>query len=325
MATTTRIGTFFGETPVLSANGRYVAYVSTIVEFDNDTNGVSDVVVQDLVTGQIFFVSVSSDEVSGNDSSSLTDSLAISADGRFIAFESNATNLVPGDTNGESDLFLRDMVAGTTTRISVSSNGSQVPANTFNLFYRPSISADGRFVAFECDAQLADVPTGGSDIFVRDVVAGTTTIVSVNSSGVQADSSSFSPSISADGRFVAFQSLARNLAADDTDIDFDVFVHDRLTQTTTLASVNSQGQKGSGVSTNEIPDNGDSRNPVISPNGRYVVFESGSTNLVPNDTNGVIDIFMHDIQTRITTRISVDSKSGKWVECVGVQSIRRVY
>jgi Tol biopolymer transport system component len=308
MATTTRIGTTFGENPVLSANGRYVAYVSTIAEFTNDTNGVSDVVVQDLLTKQIYFVSLSSNEVLGNQSSSLSDTPAISADGRFIAFESNATNLVPGDTNGETDLFLRDVVVGTTTRISLSSNGSQVPANTAYTSYNPSVSADGRFVAFQSYAQLAGVPTGVTDIFVRDVVAGTTTIASVNSSGVQADSFSTSPSISADGRFVAFQSLARNLVAGDTSNNFDIFVHDRLTKTTVCASVNSQEQKGSGVSPNESPAfESAATNPVISPNGRYVVFQSSYTNLVDNDTNGVTDIFMRDLQAGTTTRISVDS------------------
>jgi Tol biopolymer transport system component len=311
MATTTRIGTLFGEKAVLSANGRYVAYVSTNIDFSNDTNGVSDVVVQDLVTGKISFVSLSSDEVLGNGFSSLSDTPALSSDGRFIAFQSSATNLVPGDTNGEADLFLRDTVAGTTTRISISSNGSQVPANTFQIIYRPSISADGRFVAFESDAQLAGVQSSATDIFVRDVVAGTTAIVSVNSSGIQADSSASSPSISADGRFVAFNTLASNLVAGDTNINFDVFVHDRLTKTTLCASVNSQGQKGSGVSSGEPAFDSDAHNSVMSPDGRYVVFESSYTNLVANDTNKVTDIFRHDLQTRTTTRISVDSNGNQ--------------
>lgn len=312
MATTTQIGTFFGESPVLSANGRYIAFRSSFKEFTNDTNDSSDVFIQDLVTGQFFFASVSSDEVLGNGNSSLLDAPAISADGRFIVFSSDATNLVPGDTNGELDLFLRDTVAGTTTRISLDANGNQSPANLFsNVQYRPSISADGRFVAFQSEAQLAGVPTGGDDVFVRDTVAGTTTIVSVNSSGTQADAPSSSPSISADGRFVVFHSLARNLAAGDGVGSFDVFVHDRLTGTTSIASVNSQGQKGSGASGSELSLTSAALNPVMSPDGRYVVFQSSYTNLVPNDTNGVSDVFMRDLQTGTTTRISVDSNGNQ--------------
>jgi len=269
-----------------------VAFVSTLTEFTNDTNSSSDVILQDLKTGQFFFLSVSSNETLGNANSSFLDSIAISANERFVVFSSDASNLVPGDTNGELDLFIRDTVAGTTSRISVDSNGNQSPANLFsNAQYRPSISANGRFVAFQSEAQIAGVFTGGDDIFVRDVVAGTTTIVSVNSSGGQANAPSSSPSISADGRFVAFESLATNLVAGDTVGSFDIFMRDRLTGTTTIASVNSQGQKGGGASSNEIlplQETG-AHEPVMSPDGRYVVFQSGYTNLVPNDTNGVIN------------------------------------
>jgi Tol biopolymer transport system component len=310
MATTTRIGTFFGESPVLSANGRYVAYITTNIDFQNDTNGASDVVVQDLVTQNFFFASVSSDEVLGNDFSGSLDSPAISADGRFVVFNSFATNLVPGDSNGEPDLFMRDLTAGTTTRISVDSNGNQVPANTIESQFRPAISADGRFVAFQSRAPLAGPGTGGGNIFVRDVVSGTTTIASANSSGVAVGGSS--PSISADGRFVAFMSLANNLVSGATNnLDFDIFVHDRLTQTTILASVNSQGQPASGRSTSEFGLESGSFDPVMSADGRYVVFKSSATNLVPNDTNQVADIFRHDLQTRTTTRISVDSNGNQ--------------
>lgn len=315
MATTASIGTFFGETPIISANGRYVIYVTKIDELTNDTNRVSDVLMQDLATGSLSLISVSSQGALGNSPASTLDRPAVSADGRFIVFASDATNLVAGDTNGEADLFLRDTIAGTTTRVSVATNGAQIPANTFQSAFLPSISADGRFVAFQSNVPLGGIRgegrTSDAAIFVRDVAAGTTTQVSVNSSGTAANAASLSPSISADGRFVAFQSLASNLVPEDTGIDYDVFVHDRLTRTTTLVSVNSQGQKGTGNSTNEVPDNNSSRNPVLSPNGRYVVFESGATNLVPNDTNGVTDLFMRDLQTQQTARISVSSSGNQ--------------
>ncbi|MBF2076368.1 MAG: PD40 domain-containing protein [Synechococcales cyanobacterium C42_A2020_086] len=312
MATTTQVGTSSGKLAVLSANGRYVAFSGSLFPelFDlNDRNAANDVFVQDLDTKLVYAVSVSSDEGYGNRSS---EEPVISTDGRFIVFSSDATNLVPGDTNGETDLFRRDTIAGTTIRVSLDSNGNQVPAGSNDVLYRHSLSADGRFVAFQSNAQLAGVPTPHKDIFVRDVVAGTTTIVSVNSSGQQANLDSFAPSISADGRFVAFDSLASNLVAGDTFNSSDVFVHDRLTGTTTLVSANSQGQKGSGVSANEsVAFQSRAGDAVISPNGRYVVFESSYTNLVPNDTNGVTDVFMRDLQTGITTRISVDSNGNQ--------------
>jgi RTX calcium-binding nonapeptide repeat (4 copies)/WD40-like Beta Propeller Repeat len=312
MPITTLIGDRFDEKPVVSANGRYVAYVAPVAfGFENDKNGVSDVLVQDLLTGQVSFVSVSSQGSVANDYSSLLDKLAISADGRFIVFESSATNLVVDDTNGESDLFMRDTIAGTTIRVSLAANGSQLPANTTESFFSPSLSADGRFVAFASRASLTDVRINDDGIFVRDVLAESTTLVSVNSSGVAANAFSTDTSISADGRFVAFQSLATNLVADDKGVDYDVFVRDRLTETTIQASVNSQGQKGSGAATNRIYDDDDSSNPAMSPNGRFVVFESGTPNLVENDTNGRVDIFMHDLQTRLTTRVSVDSNGNQ--------------
>ncbi|MGJ3245306.1 MAG: hypothetical protein ACFE0I_04435 [Elainellaceae cyanobacterium] len=310
MATTTRIGTSFGEKPVLSANGRYVAFVSNFLEFENDTNGVGDVFLQNLETGQIFFVSTASDGTQGNGDPGSFDSLAISADGRYVVFSSNANNLVPGDTNGVPDLFRKDLTTGAIARLSVDSNGTQSPANVLNNNqYRPSISADGRYVAFQSRAPLTGV--SGEGVFVRDAVASTTTLASVNSNGVPANSPSSSPSISADGRFVAFSSLASNLSPQDTGIDFDIYMRDRIEQTTTLVSVNSQGQKGDGFSVNESFLNDDALNPVMSPNGRYVVFQSTYSNLVPNDTNGYSDVFMHDLQTGTTTRISVDSNGNQ--------------
>ncbi|MBE9137731.1 hypothetical protein IQ254_11095 [Nodosilinea sp. LEGE 07088] len=324
MATTTRIGTFFGESPVISSSGRYVVFASTLTEFSNDPNGVEDVVIQDLETGQFFFLSVSSDQVFGNGSSAAFDAPAISANERFVVFASDATNLVPDDTNGETDLFVRDRIANTTTRVSLAADGSQVPANTFVSQYRPVISGDGRYVAFQSDALLAGVPNGATDIFVRDTVANTTEVVSVSSDGEPANAVSFAPSISADGRFVAFETLASNLDARDTAIgsDYDIYVRDRVDQTTTLVSVNSQGQKGDGVSVNEIPDSGEASNPVMSPDGRFVVFESTFTNLVPNDINGVQDVFMHDLQTGSTTRLSVDSNGNQANGSSGISFVK---
>jgi archaellum component FlaF (FlaF/FlaG flagellin family) len=220
---------------------------------------------------------------------------SISANGRLVAFTSNADNLVLGDTNNDFDIFVRDLLTNTTNRVSVDSAGNQVNDSS----YDPSISADGRFVAFESDAtNLVPGDSNSSfDIFVRDLLTNTTTRVSVGSAGNQALGSSRNASISADGRFVAFQSDATNLVPGDTNSSVDVFVRDLLTNTTTRVSVDSAGNQG-------INDSG---LPSISGNGRFVAFSSNVGNLVPGDTNNSTDIFVRDLLTNTTTRVSVSS------------------
>jgi Tol biopolymer transport system component len=164
-------------------------------------------------------VSVDSAGVQANDSSS---SRAISADGRFVAFQSDASNLVAGDSNTSPDVFVRDRMTGTTERVSVATGGAQ--GNGSSTF--ASISGDGRFVVFSSGSTnlVAGDSNARWDIFLRDRKTGTTTIVSRNTAGVQADGNCYDPAISADGRFVAFHSFATNLAAGDTNSDWDVFV-----------------------------------------------------------------------------------------------------
>ncbi|MDI6844046.1 MAG: Ig-like domain-containing protein [Anaerosomatales bacterium] len=220
---------------------------------------------------------------------------SISADGRYAAFCSDASNLVAGDTNGKLDVFVRDLATGTTTRVSVSSSGEE--GNDYSN--TPSISADGRYVTFYSFASnlVSDDTNSVHDVFVRDLASGETTRVSVSSSGVQGNSYSYDPSISADGRYVAFYSHARNLVPDDTNGADDIFVRDLATGTTTRVSVSSSGEEG----------NGDSYDPCISADGRYVAFYSSASNLVAGDTNGKQDIFVRDLATGTTTRVSVSS------------------
>ncbi|NJK68253.1 MAG: calcium-binding protein [Microcoleus sp. SU_5_3] len=224
---------------------------------------------------------------------------SISADGRFIAFESTATNLVPGDTNNNSDVFVRDRLTNTTTRISVNSTGNQGNFDAFN----PAISADGRFVAFESNStNLVPGDTNNtSDIFLHDRLNGSTTRISVDSTGQEGDRPSINPSISADGRFVAFESNSINLVPGDTNNNSDIFIRNIEKNTTTRVSVNSTGKQG----------NIGSFNPSISANGRFVVFDSLADNLVAGDTNSTRDIFVREIQTNTTTRISVNSSGNQ--------------
>jgi Tol biopolymer transport system component len=248
-------------------------------------------------------VSVSSRGAQGNDGSGgFQDShggtyvgigVAISAGGRFVAFQSNATNLVPGDTNAAIDIFVRDRREGTTERVSLARQGRQADGGSFSV----SMSADGRFVAFASEATNV-VPgdrNGTADIFVRDRQTGTTERVSVATTGAEADGPSDWPAISANGRFVAFQSDATNLVPGDTNGTTDIFVRDRLRGTTRRASVGPYGLQA------------DERSyfPSLSANGKVVAFASEADNLDPGDTNGAFDVFTRDLRTGRTERVSV--------------------
>lgn len=219
---------------------------------------------------------------------------SISGDGRFVAFHSYAGNLVPGDTNNNADIFVYDRQTGTIERVSLSSQG--VEAN--NHCTGPTISSNGRIVAFNSTAtNLVQGDTNGiNDVFVHDRQTGITERANVSSQGVEANYSSGGPSLSADGNLVAFESYANNLVPNDTN-SYDIFVRDRLAGTTERVSVDSQGNEG----------NGYSHQASISANGRFVAFHSTARNLVPNDTNSIWDVFVHDRQTGNTERVSVDS------------------
>src|SRR6185436_5012987 len=197
---------------------------------------------------------------------------AISADGRFVAFASSASNLVAGDTNGTNDIFLRDRAAGTTVLLSVDSAGTQGNGPSQS----PAISADGHLVAFLSVASnlVPGDTNSGSDVFVRDLQSATTERVSVTSNGSQVYAGGTYPSISADGAYVAFISAAPDLVAGDTNGVLDVFLRNRTSGTTERVSVGSGGVEG------------DDRSgfAAISADGRYVVFQSKATNLVPGDT-----------------------------------------
>ena len=207
---------------------------------------------------------------------------AISADGRFVQFQSSSTNLVPGgDTNGQEDIFVRDRIAGTTERVSVASDGTE--ANGSNLG-GGSMSGDGRFVVFISDATnlVAGDTDGTRNAFVRDRTLNTTEKIPLSGETVQA-------SISDDGQLIALTSVTGGLN--------HILIYNRSTDTTEQVD----------VSTNETPANARSMEPTISPDGRYVTFTSDASNLVAGDTNGKPDAFIRDRQAGTTERISVSS------------------
>ncbi|KAA3605222.1 MAG: calcium-binding protein [Planctomycetota bacterium] len=279
--------------PAISGDGRFVTFSSDASNLvSGDTNGVTDIFVHDRQTGQTSRVSVDS---AGGQGDSMSDDPSISVDGRFVAFQSWASNLVPGDTNLSVDIFVHDRQTGQTTRVSVDSVGVQ----GYGQSYYPSISADGRFVAFYCSSSnlVSGDTNGWGDTFVHDRQTNDTTRVSVDSAGLQGNGESWECSISGDGRVVAFISAASNLVSGDTNWARDVFVHDRQTGQTTRVSVDSAGGQG----------NGHCWNTSISHDGRFVAFDSIASNLVPGNVNSYEDIFVHDRQTGQIIQVSVDS------------------
>ncbi len=252
---------------------------------------MADIFVHDLQTGVTRRVSVSSNGEQANGQSLKP---SISADGRFVAFESEATNLASEDTNGAADIFVHDLQTGVTRRVSVSSSGAQAYGGS----HGPSISYDGRFVAFE--SQATNLASGDTttvqDIYVHDLQTGVTEWMSVTYNGYPVNGSNHAPTISADGRFVLFYSLAYNLVSGDTGYT-DVFVRDRKMGMTSRVSVTPSGQQAQG----------NSNYSSISADGRFAAFSSTASNLVSGDTNSTGDIFVHDRQTAAIERVSVSS------------------
>jgi Tol biopolymer transport system component len=291
--------------PSISADGRYVAFASTASNLvPGDTNGTYDVFVRDLQTGSIARVST---DVNGGQSNGNSFDQSISADGRYVAFTSGASNLVPGDTNGSEDVFVRDLQTDAITRVSTDVNGGQGNGRSSNQ----SISADGRYVTFTSLASnlvpgdTDFVPHGttfGIDVFVKDLQTGAITCISTDANGKPANQSGGGgSSISADGRYVAFTSDLSNLVPGDANHTSDVFVKDLQTGSITCISTDADGDHG-----NEF-----SVNPSISADGRYVVFYTASSNLVPGDTNNTHDVFVRDLQTGSIARVSTDVNGGQ--------------
>jgi RHS repeat-associated protein len=277
----------------------FQSFASNLVP--GDTNSNTDIFTYERATGAVARITVGFD---GSQTNGQAGSPSISGDGRWVAFTSIASNLVPADTNGRQDVFLFDRVTRTMSRISVTSAGQQSSGHSFNV--TGAITFDGRYVGFNSFADLTSPVDGNVNItsaYVYDRVLGTIRSVCVNSDGIEVRSC-FAPSISDDGRYVAFDSDNAGLVTGDTNGRRDVFLRDMLEGRTVRLSVSSSGAQG----------NFDSCSAAITADGRFVAFASGASTLVDGDTNGFFDVFVRDLASGSIERVSLGQG--------GVQSAR---
>lgn len=282
--------------PTISADGARVAFRSEARNLVSaaDTIASSDIFVRDLPSGVTSLVSVSTSGAAGSGNAL---NPAINADGTRVAFQSNSSNLVPGDANLANDVFVRDLVSSSTILVSVNSSGT---GSANGASSSPQIDHSGSRIAFVSSASNlvnAASVNGSSDVFLRDLANGVTHLVSMRSADTgEGSGASTVPVISADGRRVAFQSVALDLVAGDLNNQMDVFVRDLASATTHLASIN-MAASGAG--------NGSSSAPAISANGTRVAFQSLASDLVGGDANGVRDTFVRDLTMGVTHLVSV--------------------
>jgi Tol biopolymer transport system component len=281
------------EWPVLSADGRYVLFQSQASNLaPGDPDATHDAYLRDVQNGTTEMISVDSNEVHAAGFSLAT---SLSADGSLAIFFSNAPDVVAGDPGTDFDVFVRDRAAGTTSIVSVDSSGAHGNGDSEQAV----ISPGGRFVAFRSRASnlVANDTNAEWDVFVHDRQTGATERVNLGPGGAEAHGDSYPTSMSFDGRYVLFSSLAADLVAGDTNNERDIFVRDRQTGQTRRIS----------VSTGGVQTNGDSHAGFLSADGRFATYVSLGNNLVANDTNGVQDVFVHELATAATTRVSVAS------------------
>jgi Tol biopolymer transport system component len=282
--------------PEISADGRYVVFSSAAANLvANDTNGTYDVFVRDRATGTTTRVSTSSGGVEADAQCLLP---KISPTGRWVGFDSAATNLVANDANGHTDVFVKDLATGVLTRESVTHSGGDSDGDS----YVQAISSDGHWLVFSSLATnlVANDTNGWRDLFLRDRWSGVTTRCVMGLGGTEPNGLTIRAVMSADARFIAFESRASNLVAGDTNNTMDVFVLDRDTGVIERESVGPAGQEG----------DGENDGPSISGDGRYVGFASYSTNLWPNDANGSSDVFLRDRTTGAVELISRSMSGG---------------
>jgi Tol biopolymer transport system component len=289
----------------LSQDGKFIAFncgANNLVT--GDTENYYDIFVRDLVNGTTERISVTNADPSIG-ANSHSEYPSISAYGRYVAFHTTATNIMATYSGGYSNVYVRDRLTATTEIASKTATGTPGYGGNGDSS-SPSLSSDGQYAAFESNATDLGPGGGGSnyDIFVRDLTGAATTLVSQSSPGYGGNDNSWDPSISGDGRYVAFESRATNLANRDFNVwglYYDIWVWDRQDSSITLVS------RGSYIGGYYGGYGGDSYDPSISADGRYVAFTSNASNLVPGVNSDYTDIFVRDLVNNTTSLVSVGS------------------
>lgn len=271
----------------LSSDGNFALFEGSASNWVAvDTNGLYDVFLRDRANGTTELVSLANN---GTQSNGFCGGGSVSDDGRFVAFDSDATNLVAGDLNGAVDVFVRDRATATTVRVSEALAGGD--ANGHSSYSQ--ISADGRFVtwaSYASDLVSVDANGAGQDVFLRDLLGNPTELLSLDAAGQQFPFGSVAPRISANGQQIAFQ------RASGANAPHGIFLRERSTNTTECISVDA----GSACAI--------SNSSSISADGRFVVFSSQHPSLVPGDSNALQDVFVRDRVRGTTRRVSVSSQ-----------------
>lgn len=306
--------------PDMSSDGRYVVFASLASNLVvGDFNNRFDIFIRDRELG---ITSLITSSYLGGQADLDSEQARITNNGNYVTFQSQARDLVPNDTNNRQDAFVWNKQLSQTYLVSRSSTGLLGNNDSWN----PVSTSDGRYVVFWSQASNlvpGDNNGAGSDVFLHDTLTGFTEMVSLRNNGLQGNDVSAHGDVSQDGRYIAFMSSATDLVADDNNGNQDIFIRDRVLGTTALVS----------VSSSETQSNGGSSHPRISEDGRFVFFFSSGSNLVPDDTNGVQDVFRRDMLTGNTERVSVGTGGieangySNWIdispdgEIVGFQSV----
>ncbi|MCK6445581.1 MAG: hypothetical protein L6Q99_04250 [Planctomycetes bacterium] len=278
----------------ISRDGRFVLFYSDSNQLvSGDTNGKQDGFLRDRDLGVTERITVGTGGTGGVQANDYGSGMAITDDGRWVVFITTASNLAPGDVPFTNDAFLRDRASGVTSLVSYDLAGNPGSGHSIGT----DVTQDGRYVAFYSfsDTLIAGDANGKADVFVRDMQTGALERLSVDASGIEGDRDSWYPVMSDDGRYVAFESRSNNLVPNDTNGEYDIFLRDRVANTISRISTDAFGGDLDGASTTVR----------MSADARWLVFQSSATNLVANDTNGVLDVFLHDRLNAATTRVSL--------------------
>ena len=281
------VGTSISDDPAISADGRFAAFSTFSSELKYNSETYQSVVVKNLLTGELLRADSNAAGAYNNGGAGHP---SLSANGRYVAFESYGSNMIAGDADGYPDVLVKDLVTGAVVKASLTSNGQALNAGA----WEPALSADGRFLAFTSTASNVSVDDYTSRVYLKDLGSGALTLVSSTAKGVPSTASSSDATVSADGRYVGFQG-GPDLLANNPEFGVFLYVKDMHAGLLQMASANATGQAANALS----------HGLQLSADGRFAVFVSSASNLVEGDTNGDNDVFLKDMLTGAIRRLSL--------------------